>query len=352
MKKLDRYLVETVVIGALTGLLVIVCLSFVFEFIDEADDIGKGDYTLASAMLVVTLSMVQRAYEAFPMATLIGALVSLGTLAARGELVAMRAAGVSVAQIARRVVLAGVGLALLAAAIGEWVAPQATRMAQAIQANAQGGQVGLAAGGFWARDGDLMIRAEQVVEPRLLTGVRVYVIDNVQLSQVITAPQARYDGSAWVLSPAQITRISTNAVDVVQQPQVRIDGELSPATLEVVSADVPSLSGWELARYIGYLNNNNLDSARYQLALWVKIATPFATIVMLLLTVPLVFASARSKGVGQQIFLGVLIGLAFFLLNRFLGNAGLVYGLPPAISALAPTSVFLLIALWGIRQVR
>lgn len=352
MKRLERFLIHTVLIGALTGLLVIVCLSFVFEFINEAGDIGKGGYTLASAMLVVALSMVQRAYEAFPMATLIGALVSLGALAARGELVAMRAAGVSVAQIARSVVLAGVGLAVLAAAIGEWVAPQATRMAQVIQANAQGGQVGLAAGGFWARDGDLMIRAERVVEPTLLTGVRVYAIDNVQLTRVITAPQARYDGAAWVLSPAEVTRISTNGVEVAQAAQIRVGGELSPATLEVVSADAQTLAGWELARYINYLDNNNLDSARYQLALWVKIATPFATVVMLLLTVPLVFASARSKGVGQQIFLGVLIGLAFFLLNRFLGNAGLVYGLPPALSALAPTGLFLLIALWGIRQVR
>jgi Predicted permease YjgP/YjgQ family. len=55
--------------------------------------------------------------------------------------------------------------------------------------------------------------------------------------------------------------------------------------------------------------------------------------------------------VGQQIFIGVMIGLAFFLLNRFLGNVGLVYGLPPALSALAPTVLFLLIGLWGLRRV-
>ena len=351
MKKLDRYLMTTVIVGALAGLLVIVCLSFVFEFIDEADDIGNAGYTLASAMLVVALSMVQRAYEAFPMATLIGALVSLGALAGRGELVAMRAAGVSIAQIARSVVIAGVGLALLAAAIGEWVAPQATRMAQAIQANAQGTQVGLAAGGLWARDGDWVMRADRVVASTLLTGVRAYAINDTELTQVITAPQARYDGSVWVLSPAEVTQISTAGVEVSQREQVRLGGELSPATLEVVSAEAPTLAGGELARYIGYLQSNDLDSARYELALWIKIATPLATVVMLLLSVPLVFASVRSKGVGQQIFVGVLIGLAFFLLNRFLGNVGLVYGLPPALSALAPTVLFLLIGLWGLRRV-
>jgi lipopolysaccharide export system permease protein len=352
MKKLDRYIIATVLVGALAGLLVVVCLSFVLDFVNEANDIGKGRYTLASAMLVVALFMVQRAYEVFPMATLIGALVSLGTLAARGELVAMRAAGVSIAQIARSVVIAGVGLALLAAAIGEWAAPQAIRMAQSIQANAQGGQVGLTAGGLWARDGHWVIRADQVAEPTLLTGVRAYAIKNTKLTQVITAPQARYDGSAWVFSPAEITQISTAGVEVSQRELVRLGGELSPATLEVVSVDVQTLAGSELTRYIRYLENNNLNSARYQLALWVKIAMPLATMVMLLLSVPLVFASVRSKGVGQQIFIGVMIGLAFFLLNRFLGNVGLVYGLPPALSALAPTMLFLGLALIALRRVR
>jgi lipopolysaccharide export system permease protein len=47
-----------------------------------------------------------------------------------------------------------------------------------------------------------------------------------------------------------------------------------------------------------------------------------------------------------------MIGLAFFLLNRFLGNVGLVYGLPPALSALAPTMLFLGLALIALRRVR
>ena len=60
----------------------------------------------------------------------------------------------------------------------------------------------------------------------------------------------------------------------------------------------------------------------------------------------------RSAGAGQQIFIGVLIGLAFFLANRFLNNAGVVYGLPPAVSALAPVLAFLALGLWGLRRVR
>ena len=352
MRRLDRYLATTVLGGALAGLFVIVSLSFVFEFIDEADDIGQGNYDLASAMLVVALSMVQRAYEAFPMATLIGALVSLGGLAARSELTVMRAVGVSVGQIARAVVGAGVVLALLAALLGEWVAPPANRLAQAVQAEAAGGGVGAAGGGFWARDGEYRLRVERVVRPDLLAGVRAYELRDGRLQRIISAPRARYASGRWQLDEATVTRLGELPVVVAGGESIAIGGELRPSTLEVVVQSPQTLAGRELLRYIGYLQGNDLDSGRYQLALWVKLATPLATVVMLLLTVPLVFGSQRSTGVGQRIFLGVLIGLAFFLLNRFLGNAGLVYGLPPAVSALAPTLLFLLIALMALRRVR
>jgi len=68
--------------------------------------------------------------------------------------------------------------------------------------------------------------------------------------------------------------------------------------------------------------------------------------------VPLVFGSARSSGAGQRIFLGVLIGLAFVLLNRLLTRAGIVYGLPPPLSALLPTMLIMAVGLIGILRMR
>ncbi|AGY91555.1 hypothetical protein SPICUR_02720 [Spiribacter curvatus] len=352
MKRLDRYIAITVLGGALMGLVVIVSLSFVFEFIDEADDIGRGDYDFASAMLVVALSMVQRAYEAFPMATLIGALVSLGALAARSELVVMRAVGRSVGQIARAVVIAGIGLGILAGLLGEFVAPPANQLAQAVRAEAAGGRIGTAAGGLWARDGDYRLRIDRVVRSDLLAGVRAYEVRDDRLIRILTAPRARFVDSQWRLSDVTVTALADFPVEVESRDRLVMGGQLQPATLEVVVQEAQTLPGRELLRYIDYLEANDLQSDRYRLALWVKIATPLATVVMLLLSVPLVFGSQRSTGVGQQIFLGVLIGLAFFLLNRFLGNAGLVYGLPPAFSALAPTVGFLLLALVALRRIR
>ena len=350
--RLDRYLASTVITGGLAGLLVIVCLSFVFEFIDKADAIGAGDYGFAEALLAVALSMVQRAYEAFPMATLVGALATLGGLAARSELTVMRAAGLSVARIARPVLVAGVLLALLAAAIGEWVAPPATRLAQAVQAEASSDALGSAGDGLWARDGDWLLRIERVPATERLAGVSAYQLSAHRLERIVTAPAARFIDGAWQLEAARVTHFQPGRVRVKPSASVRLGGELRPAMLDVVVVDAGSLAAGELWRYIGYLQANDLDADRYRLAFWVKVATPLATVVMLLLTVPLVFAAKRHTAVGHRVFLGVLVGLAFFLLNRFLGNAGLIYGLPAPVSALAPTVLFGLIALAALRRVR
>lgn len=352
MSRLDRYIMATVLSGALAGLFILLCLNFVFEFIDEAGDIGQADYGLGTALLYVSLQMVHRAYEAFPMATLIGALVSLGALAARSELVVMRAVGMSVAQIARSVVYAGLLLALLAAAIGEWFAPPAVRLAQAVQAEAFGRSVDAGGGGFWVRDGDYFLHGERALRPDVIEGVVAYELAGNRLARVIAAPLAEYTAGRWVLSPATITAFLDDQVMVSEQASAAIGGELDPDMLEVVVVDAATLAVTELLRYIRYLEVNELDSEEYRLAFWVKLSTPLATIVMLLLTVPLVFGSQRSAGVGQKIFLGVLIGLSFFLLNRFLNNAGVIYGLPAPVSALSPTILFFIIALIAMRRVR
>jgi len=352
VSRLDRYIAATVLGGALASLFIILSLNFVFELIEEAEDIGTGDYRFPTALLYVLLSMVHRAYEAFPVATLIGALVSLGGLAARHELVAMRAAGVSVAGVARAVVLAGLALALLAAALGEWLAPPASRLAQTLRAEALGGEVAAAADGFWVRDGERYLQVARAPERTVLEGVTVYRLEGARLAAITTAPRADYVDGGWLLRGAEVTRFREDGVRVEQVPRMALEAELDPRTLEVVVVDPGTLAASELLRYVAYLQANELESARYRLALWVKAATPLATVTMLLLTVPLVFGSQRSAGAGQQIFVGVLIGLAFFLANRFLNNAGVVYGLPPAVSALAPVLLFLGLGLLGLRRVR
>ncbi|WP_254521027.1 LptF/LptG family permease, partial [Salmonella enterica] len=65
-----------------------------------------------------------------------GALLGLGMLAQRSELVVMQASGFTRMQLALSVMKTAIPLVLLTIAIGEWVAPQGEQMASNYRAQA------------------------------------------------------------------------------------------------------------------------------------------------------------------------------------------------------------------------
>ncbi|MCP1674999.1 lipopolysaccharide export system permease protein [Natronocella acetinitrilica] len=350
---LDRYIARAVISGSLVALVIFVSLILIFTFVEESGDI-TDDYTAFIALLHVGLQAPQRAYESFPVATLIGSLMTLGGMAARSELVVMRAAGMSVLGIGRSVATAGVLLALIAVALGEWVAPPAERLSLEVKARAESGQVGaLSRDGFWARDGRRFVQVGYAPSASVLETVNIYEFDEERrLAFVTSADRARYVGGEWLLEGVIVTRFVDGNVEREVRDEAPWRSDLRPEVLDVVVVDPEALSIAELWTYVSYLERNELESDRYRLAFWLKLATPLATITMLLLTIPLAFGSLRSVGAGQRIFIGVMIGIVFFLANNLLNHLGLVYGLPPVVSALLPTLVFLAIAIYTTSRVR
>jgi len=350
MRILTGYLARTVIAASLVALAAILALDFVFSMVDGVAD---EDLDTPTMLLKALLDAPALAYEAFPFATLIGALMGLGALAARQELTAMRAAGVSVVQIAGAVLVGGVILALLATAMGELVVPPAERQAAAVRGLSEADELRTGPdGALWARDGRDFLRAERPRSASHLESVTLFRFVEGRLTERIDAEGAHYQDGQWRLEEVVNTVYGERRVERQELAQWSWEGALSPEVLAVVVADPSTLPVPELWTYIRYLEANELDSGPYRLALWEKVATPLATLAMLLVTIPLVFTAVRSSGAGQRIVIGVLVGVAFFLLNRALGQAGVVYGVPPSLSALLPVLAFAALGLWGTLRVR
>ena len=73
---------------------------------------------------------------------------------------------------------------------------------------------------------------------------------------------------------------------------------------------------------------------------------------MVFLSIPFIFGPLRSVAIGQRIFVGTLVGISFYLLGQMFGYAGLLYKLPPAVSAALPTALFFFLAVMLVRRVR
>ncbi len=99
MRILDRYIGQVVIQTVLAVVLVLVTLFAMITFANEADKIGRADYSLGMAVLYTLLRMPMQFYQMFPLSALLGTMLGLGMLASHGELVVVRAAGVSVRRI-------------------------------------------------------------------------------------------------------------------------------------------------------------------------------------------------------------------------------------------------------------
>lgn len=158
----------------------------------------------------------------FPMAALLGALLGLGMLAQRSELVVMQASGFTRMQVALSVMKTAIPLVLLTMAIGEWVAPQGEQMARNYRAQAMyGGSLLSTQQGLWAKDGNNFVYIERVKGDEELGGISIYAFnENRRLQSVRYAATAKFDPEhkVWRLSqidesdltnPKQITGSQT-----------------------------------------------------------------------------------------------------------------------------------------------
>lgn len=354
---LDRYIGKTIFNTIMATLCMLVSLSGIIKFVDQLRKTGQGDYTALGAGLYTILSVPKDIEIFFPMAALLGALLGLGTLAQRSELVVMQASGFTRMQIAASVMKTAIPLVLLTMAIGEFVAPQGEQMARNYRAQQLvGGSLLSTQSGLWAKDGNNFIFIERIRDDNQLAGISIYSFNKERrLQSVRYAASAKYDANkrAWAL--AQV-----DESDLTDPQQVRgsqtLTGEwkttLTPDKLGVVALDPAALSITGLYNYSKYLKQSGQMSGRYQLNMWSKIFQPLSVAVMMLMALSFIFGSLRSVSMGIRVVTGISFGFLFYVLDQIFGPLSLVYNIPPIFGALLPSAAFFAISVYMLLKPR
>lgn len=353
MGLLQRYIAKTILTSTFLVLLILLGLYTFMDFIAELEDLGKGSYQLMEAASYILFSMPKRIYELLPIAALLGSVLGLGNLASQSELVAMRAAGVSVQQINKAVMIVAICLMVVAVFVGEVLRPPLEQRAREIQSIAQTGTVSFGSQqGFWTRDG-LHFNHVRTIQPNgHFSDISIYEFDKEHRLRVATkAKEAYYEGSAWELTDAVQSVISEQGVQVNTIAHARWRSQLSPKMVDIVLVPPEFLPLWSLLDYIHYLKDNHQAAAQYEIAFWMKIMMPITSAVMVFLAVPFVFGSMRSASMGGRILVGSLVGIGFYLLNQSFQHIGIVFGLLPWLTAALPTVLFAILGIFLMRRI-
>jgi len=342
---LRRYLIVAIYKGVATALAVMVTVGAAIEFVGQLGDVGTGDYGLSQALMFVALRLPRLVFETMPAAALIGALRGLGNLAVHRELVVMRASGVSMPQLLGAVALAGFGVSVVMALLGESLAPTLGAYAREMRTQALHEDVDLADGqSAWLKQGNTILNVRRSPgEFGYRGGVLLFELrGDDALAQIARADSAEIDSyNRWVLANFGETSFFEDRVEARREREAVLESELSPELLNfaVVRPDLLDKTGLE--NYIRYLRANDLDANRYLVAYWSRIADVVAVALMTVLALPFVFGGLRSAGQGARMLVGLVIGLGYYVLGELLENSGEVFDLDPLVVAWAPSALLL-----------
>ncbi|WP_211824215.1 LPS export ABC transporter permease LptG [Proteus terrae] len=348
---LDRYIGRTILQSILMTLFLLVSLSGIIKFVDQLRKVGQGDFTTLDAGIYAILNILKDVQIFFPMAALLGALLGLGALATRSELVVMQASGFTRLQIAGSVMKTAIPLVLLTVLIGEWGAPQGEQYARNYRAEKiMGNSLVSTNRGMWAKDGNQFIHINRIKSQNEMQGITLYDFNNDRkLETVRYASSATYDVNkkTWMLKQVDMSDL-TNPQKITGKKQVSLEWttRLTPEKLSVVALDPDALSISGLYQYVKYLKQSGQESANYELNFWKKIFAPVSVAVMMLMALSFIFGPLRTVPMGLRVLTGISFGFLFYIVNEVSGRLSLVYGIPAVIAALVPAILFLTLSLW------
>ena len=377
MKVLRRYFETEIYQSVLFVLVAFLALFAFFDMMSEVRFVG-GPYRLEHAFLYVTLGLPTYAYELMPIAALIGTIYVMAQLAARSEFTVMRASSLSMAGAISLLLRVAIVLALLTFALGEFIAPKASDFAENFRRKIMGAAISAEfRTGLWAKDvlrsangasveGSRFLNAGKIDVDGSLQNVKIFEFNReMQMLAMITAQRASFlkDGQ-WQLQKVREMRfIDTGkqkesdrqrptVVNRVLESSI-MSSEITPDIMAVLVTNPKKMSALDLAAFSRHLAENNQRTESYDIALWTKILYPFAVFVMMALALPFAYLQSRSGGLSLKIFIGIMIGVSFQLINSLFSHVGLLNNWSPFATAIMPSAVFLLTAitaLWWVER--
>jgi len=380
MSILQRYFFVSILQAVAFALAALLGLQAFMDLTGELPAVGKNGYGMEHAALYVLTMVPQHLTEVLPVASLIGTIYTMAQFASTSEFTIMRASSMSTRLAAIMVGKVGVVLVVVAFIFGELITPRLAQLSEKIRLSGRGTTVSSEfRSGMWTKDiiksagmtGDTMgtrfFNVREVRADGQLVGVKLYDFDNsFRLRSLTLAKTAMFQGNnTWQLNDVTENIFSnpalavegaqanvsnnfaqaTSAVEVKQYPSKELISEITPKILSVASSDPERMSASELAVYTRHLQENKQGTERFKIAFWKKLVDPLAIFVLMALALPFAYLHTRAGGVSLKIFIGIMIGVSFLLVNTLFSHIGLLSALPAFVTAVMPSLLYLLLAI-------
>ena len=349
---LSRYLGRRILLGigmTLFGLAVVALVVDVVELLRRA--YGRPGVRLSTVLLMAGLHLPFLVQKLMPFGVLFGTMLTFQRLTRNHELVAARAAGVSVWQFLSPALLVALGLGAFTVLAFNPLASVLVARYEALDdkfLSQPSSLISVAPGGLWLRqpegDGDLLIHARQMNPD---TGVLAQVVvfsfaADGGFARRIDAAEARLRPGFWELHDPLLSDPDGSSRS---EPVLEIPTDLTPVGIQESFAAPETLSFWDLPGFVGELEAVGFSAREHRLYWHGLLALPLLLCAMLLIGTTASLRLVRHGGTGLLVAAGLATGFLFYVLSDVVFAIGLSGRLPAIFAAWIPAGVAVLLGL-------
>lgn len=359
---LDRYIAKTYLRVFAVTFVGMLALFYIGLFTDYSEYLFKNAVSGATMLRFFAYSTPQYMYYVTALATLVGGLVTIGLFTRSSELTVLEACGVSLYRAGVPLIVCGVLWSLLLFGMEQSVLAPANRQAEMLRSYIRSGTPRTfdPMSRQWMAGSDDRLYHYGRFDPtaRRLDELQVYDFDasGWNLERRIYGRLVTWrEGSTWDASQGWTRAFTTgNTVDDFQLFATR---ELTLEPPEYFGVEEPEaaqagrLKLGQLRDHIGELRQAGYDTTALNVALHRKVAFPFITVIMTLIAIPFGVTTGR-KGTLFGIGLGIVLAIAYWVMQSLFAAIGTAGLLSPALAAWAPNILFAAVAAYLLLTVR
>lgn len=355
MRILTRYLLKSFFT---TFAISLFCFVLVFDLVNVIENIGKfleSDATGGEIFLYYIYFTPFIIVLTTPIATLLAAIFSVGIAAKRNELLAMKAAGVSIYRLAAPLLGAGLLIAASLWVFGEFVMPEANLHKDEIKAekiDRRGTTRGKVHSNqmFLGLEGRIFHFGTYNADAERGSQVAIETFVGNRLKSITTAAEFYWQDSVWVGRDVEFREFKdfrTDAHPIVEwkeQYYTFNSYHEKPTYFQtwLSGDDALALGYLKLRRFIQVSRAIGRDVTPQVVDLYTKIAFPFINVIIILIGVALA-SNPRRSGLAISFGMSMAISFVFYTIVKIAIELGHQGTIPPLLAAWGANALFFLI---------
>ena len=358
MKRLNRYIVSSVIkflaITELAGMI----MFFIIEFFEHMDKFTASSKNFVYGVYYLLLRIPYYLNLILPLSFLISMLIFLILMVRNNEMITVRTSGISTASLMKPLIVLSIALIAFSFILAELVVPVSLSSAEyvyRIKIKKEEPYVFFKNDRIWFKRGNKICNIDfyDIKNDKIKNLTLIELSDNFSIQRRIDAKEGIWIKGHWLFMDVVERTFDSNGIKSKKTyAQMRDIIREEPSVFKIVEKNPEEMGYNELKRYINKLKQDGHSIKRYLVDLYNKISSPFVNLIMVFAAFAVGLRYSKTKHISKGIFSGISVGIIYWFFHSIALSFGYSEIFPPLFAAWFANMLFFSLGIIGIVTLR